>query len=369
MNTARSPVAADCQQALETYKERMESGLQYGGALLLLVTVSLYQLSHSYFHVHRLELGPTEWLLRLPLFTAISMALLNHWVGWPRWPARYFLRLMGISLSTLALSLLYLFASHEPIRVAQVSDAMTIAFFGATVFSLRGFREWLLIVLLPVSCFWVLALAAELPVLTLAPVFIGPALIMLVTGILLTLARRVAFEGVITREKLNVIATTDPLTGLLNRRAFMPLIRQELARALRSDNRFSIILADLDRFKKVNDTWGHEAGDLVLQETAARLQDCLRAQDALCRWGGEEFLILLPETDAAGAMIVAEKCRQQMAGLAMAIHGIRHTQPLSLGVAEHLRGEDIDPLIIRADEALYRAKARGRNQACLAGSD
>ncbi|MBE02469.1 GGDEF domain-containing protein [Marinobacter lutaoensis] len=96
-------------------------------------------------------------------------------------------------------------------------------------------------------------------------------------------------------------ATTDQLTGLLNRHAFLPLIRQEIHQAERNgQHRFSVILGDLDHFKRVNDRFGHETGDRVLQETATRIRACLRRGDALCRWGGEELLILLPGTGVRG---------------------------------------------------------------------
>ena len=367
MTAARSRIPEKWQLAFEAYQERMESGLVFGGAWLLLVTVSLYHVSHTHFHIHRSDLSQAELILRLPLIASILLALLFHWTGLPRWPARYFLRLMGLSLSGLALSLLFLFTKHEPIVVSQVSDAMTIAFFGSTVLSLRSFREWLLIVALPLLLFATAALAADLPTLTLAAVFIGPALIMFVTCMLMAFVRVVAVEGFIARERLIEMATTDPLTSLLNRRAFMPLVQQEQARAQRSQAPFSVILADLDKFKRVNDTWGHEAGDTVLQKTAELLNDCLRQQDALCRWGGEEFLILLPETDAEGAMKVAEKCRFHMQELPIPLSNTSITQTISLGVATSDGSEDIDRLVSRADSALYLAKEYGRNRAELAG--
>lgn len=366
MAVTRHPVPEKWHPAFDRYQERMESGLVYGGALLLLVTVSLYHLSHTYFHVHTADLGTTELLLRLPLVAATVLALSARLTGFPRWPARYFLRLMGLSLSGLALSLLFLFTRYEPIMVNQVSDAMTIAFFGATVLGLRSFREWLLIVLLPIVIFLIAAVIANLPKLKLLAVFIGPALIMFITCMLMAFVRRVAIEGFIAREQLNEMATTDSLTGLLNRRAFMPLIRQEQARAQRSGVPFSVMLGDLDKFKRVNDTWGHEAGDDVLRQAAARLQQSLREQDALCRWGGEEFLILLPETASEGAMTAAEKCRQQLAGYAIDMQGTSHTQTISLGVATFNGIEQIDQLISRADDALYKAKEKGRNRTELA---
>ena len=369
MTSSRSSIPDKWKPAFERYQEQIESHLVHGGAWLMLVTVSLYHVSHTYFHVHEADLGQNELLLRLPLLAATVLALSSHWLGLPRWPARYFLRLMGLGLSGMALSLLFLFARYEPLMVSQVSDAMTIALFGATVLSLRNFKEWLLIVLLPILLFCIAAVVADLPLLTLLGVFIGPALIMLVTNILMALARIVDAEGFIARERLREMATTDPLTGLLNRRAFMPLVQQEQARAQRSGTPFSVILADLDKFKRVNDTWGHETGDQVLQKTAELLQSSLRQQDALCRWGGEEFLILLPETDAQGAMNVAEKCRVRLANTPLTMGSSRHPQTISLGVAVADGTEATELLINRADGALYLAKERGRNRSELAGPE
>lgn len=357
------------QPAFDAYRERMESGMAYGSAWLLLATVSLYHLSHTYFHRHTADLGYTELLLRLPLIAAILLTLAARWINIPRWPARYFLRLMGLALGGLALSLLFLFARYEPIMVTQVSDAMTIAFFGATVLGLRSFKEWLFIVALPVTLFIIAALWAGLPMLTVLAVFIAPGLLMFVTCVLMAFVRKVATEGFLARQQLQEIAATDSLTGLLNRRAFMPLLSQEQARAQRSGQPFSVILADLDKFKVVNDTWGHEAGDDVLRQAAARLKSALRQQDILCRWGGEEFLILLPETDAPGALNVAEKCRKQLQGCPIDINGITHTQTISLGVACFDGIESVELLVSRADEALYQAKENGRNRAELAGPD
>ncbi|KXO12232.1 MULTISPECIES: GGDEF domain-containing protein [Marinobacter] len=367
MAVSRPAVPMKWQAAFESYQERMEAALAYAGAWLLLVTVLLYHFSHTHFHQHEADLGNLEMILRIPLMVAIGLAFSARWIGFPRWPARYFLRLMGICLSGLALSLLFLFALYEPIIVTQISDSMTIALFGATIMGLRSFREWLLIVASPLAIFLIAAVVAGLPIMTLVAVLIAPALLMFVTCILMAFVRKVAVDGFIARESVNEVATTDPLTGLLNRRAFMPLLQQEHARAMRAEAPFSVILADLDKFKKVNDTWGHEAGDDVLKEVAARMRDCLRKQDALCRWGGEEFLILLPGTDAEGARVVAEKCREQIQETPINMHGVHHTQTVSLGVAVFGQGEAIDHLVNRADGALYQAKQNGRNRVELAG--
>ena len=359
---SRPAVPEHWQPAFEIYEERMEKGLAFASAWLLLVTVSLYQISHTYFHTHDSDPGMMELLFQMPLITSIVLTLIAHWTGCPRWPARYFLRLMGMSLSGLALSLLYFYTHHEPVMVAQLSDSMTIAFFGASVLALRSIREWLLIALLPIAIFLVASLATGTPMGTAAAVFIAPALIMFVTCMLMAALRKVAVEGFLAREHLNEVATRDSLTRLLNRRAFLPMMQHERERAQRSGKPFSVILTDLDKFKRVNDTWGHDAGDQVLRETANRLAKGLRQQDVLCRWGGEEFLVLLPETDAGGAVEVAEKCRRIMAEEPIVMDDISHHQTVSLGIATFNSGESVDDLVIRADKALYRAKENGRNR-------
>lgn len=141
-----------------------------------------------------------------------------------------------------------------------------------------------------------------------------------------------------------------------------PLMVHEVNRARRTGTPFSIVLGDLDRFKKVNDTYGHEAGDLVLQETARRLQAAIRAQDIVCRWGGEELLILLPETGPEGAGQVAEKIRAAMDDAPVQTGNEVIHQTISLGVSSFRPDDTVTTLISRADEALYEAKSAGRNR-------
>lgn len=163
------------------------------------------------------------------------------------------------------------------------------------------------------------------------------------------------------QEALERAATTDPLTELLNRRAALRLVEQERERIRRTTAPFSLALADLDRFKSVNDRYGHEVGDRALTEVAHRLTEAVRGQDAVARWGGEEFLVFLPETPLAGAAVAAEKLR---AALAEPLDLLGHRIPLSvsIGVAEARVGESLESCLRRADTALYRAKDGGRNR-------
>lgn len=160
--------------------------------------------------------------------------------------------------------------------------------------------------------------------------------------------------------RLEQIAATDPLTGAANRTRFEELLRAEQHRHERSpDIPFSIILFDIDRFKQINDTWGHSQGDLVLKEVVRHAQSQLRNIDTLARWGGEEFAVLLPHTSLAEARLVAEKICHSLAHVEFGRIG---AVTASFGVATYQTGEPGMALLERADDALYRAKRRGRNR-------
>lgn len=159
-------------------------------------------------------------------------------------------------------------------------------------------------------------------------------------------------------------ASTDALTGLSNRRYFLAQAEQELRRARRFSREMSVMMIDLDHFKSVNDTYGHATGDIILQGFVKRAQESLRQSDALGRLGGEEFAVLLPETDLGAATEVAERLRQNVADRAFIAGTTTAIQSsVSVGVAQlEARDGTIDDLLNRADEALYRAKNQGRNR-------
>jgi diguanylate cyclase (GGDEF)-like protein len=166
--------------------------------------------------------------------------------------------------------------------------------------------------------------------------------------------------------RLNLLAGTDPLTGLANRRRTLQLVEQ-LARDGRLEHAPVILLADLDHFKQINDGWGHAMGDQVLVGVAAALRSGTRDADTVARWGGEEFLVVLPATRAGEAGELAERLRLRVEALQVAD---RHQCPvpvtLSIGIATLAPGESGAAWIKRADEALYRAKADGRNCCVIA---
>jgi diguanylate cyclase (GGDEF)-like protein len=177
-------------------------------------------------------------------------------------------------------------------------------------------------------------------------------------------------ENVVNRARLLRSGFTDVLTGWHNRRYLTVRIGEELARARRDQNRLVCLMLDVDHFKQVNDTWGHAAGDVVLQELAQRIESQVRASDVAARYGGEEFVVLLPGTDVDAAARLAERIRTEIAASPMSLpNGEEVTVTASIGIAEVSPGPDDkdlktlgDSLIARADVALYAAKSAGRDQ-------
>ncbi len=155
--------------------------------------------------------------------------------------------------------------------------------------------------------------------------------------------------------------TIDPLTGIYNRRYLLESINREVQKKKRRyKNDFSIMVVDVDNFKSINDTYGHLAGDLVLRTLAQILKKNLRKVDVPCRYGGEEFVIILPGTKIGGAKLVANKIREQFMKHIFNIDNKKFSRTLSAGVTEYKSG-DVNSLIKKADKALYLAKRSGKN--------
>lgn len=171
-------------------------------------------------------------------------------------------------------------------------------------------------------------------------------------------------ELVAAREALREQATRDPLTWLWNRSSIMEILARELAKAEREGSAVGLIMADLDHFKRINDTCGHQAGDVVLREAARRMQASLRSYDAVGRYGGEEFLIIMPGSSDSSAIHLAERLRFAINREPVKLPDRSVSFSISLGVTVSAPGVTTDPetLIRVADEALYRAKDLGRNR-------
>ncbi|MDZ7642804.1 MAG: sensor domain-containing diguanylate cyclase [Woeseiaceae bacterium] len=182
-----------------------------------------------------------------------------------------------------------------------------------------------------------------------------------------------ALENVLNRARLLRSGYTDFLTGWHNRRYLQLRIKEELARAAREHTTLVCLMLDIDHFKRINDTWGHAAGDEVLREIAHRIESQVRASDVAARYGGEEFVVLLPATDSAAAATLAERIRKAICETPIAVTDeAAETMTASIGIAscaEPQPDEDLktvgDSLLARADVALYRAKSEGRDRVAI----
>jgi diguanylate cyclase (GGDEF)-like protein/PAS domain S-box-containing protein len=159
--------------------------------------------------------------------------------------------------------------------------------------------------------------------------------------------------------RLQKLASLDSLTSVYNRLRFEQALEAEIARSERSGEPFALLMFDLDHFKRVNDTYGHHVGDQVLKGVVRAVRSRLRAVDMLARWGGEEFMVLAPETDAEGGRALAERIRREVGDTDLPGPG---TVTISIGVTVYAPGDDPDALVHRVDEALYRAKEGGRDR-------
>ncbi len=193
-------------------------------------------------------------------------------------------------------------------------------------------------------------------------VFIGFIAALLVAVILVVRSyarlRAVNRQLLVARKEAEELSLRDSLTGLLNRRAFMPLVEYELQRRNRFGSVASLMVADIDHFKRVNDTYGHDTGDVVLQEVAKAIQGAIRGTDTLARWGGEEFIVLLPDTDEQSGFVLAEKIRRSVAELRFRSCP---SVTISVGLSQHGPNEGFLDWFRETDGALYRAKESGRN--------
>ncbi len=170
------------------------------------------------------------------------------------------------------------------------------------------------------------------------------------------------------QEKHKKAANCDSLTGLHNRRWLDDLLLGLKGKTLGDLSPLCLMMLDIDHFKKFNDSYGHQTGDEVLKKVASVMRDCLRPNDMVCRYGGEEFIVILPLSLMSAAKRVAERLRQEIEAESMMYNNLPLSPvTISIGIAQWSEGQQIDELIADADAALYQAKAQGRNQYCCAG--
>ncbi|MES2819928.1 MAG: diguanylate cyclase [Pseudomonadota bacterium] len=200
------------------------------------------------------------------------------------------------------------------------------------------------------------------PVSATANVILHSANLSIVFAMLTYLAYLQIRAVAVAQHRLKKQATTDSLTGLFNRRYAIEVAAYEITQRSRSQAPLSVMVADLDHFKAINDAQGHEGGDRVLKAVAEVLRRCVRSQDTVARWGGEEFLVILPGSPLPQAREVAERIRAEVQALALQLGSTPVAVSLTLGVSLYREGERLEECIDRADRALYRGKKAGRNR-------
>lgn len=287
-------------------------------------------------------LPPPKWAFAaIPLVTLVASVVdnpaTNTWSGGP-----VFLAAMGITIGLAARELWRLEPGYSRVRIPMAVSAGGFAVF--------YFFRWVAFVVEGQD----------------GPIFItvfGSAVTTLITMVLLVVVSfsMAALSNEQQTRALRVVASRDDLTGLLNRKAFLDLAAEQLADRTVTRGSGTLILADLDHFKSVNDTYGHAAGDLALQAFADACTATVRSTDLVGRYGGEEFVLLLPGTSAERAEVIAEEISRRLAA-APSVDGVQ-MPTVSYGISTYDDGtSDVDDLIASADGALYMAKSLGRNR-------
>ncbi len=345
------------------------------------------------------------YVVYLAMFMMMNLTYTGHayqwlWPDFPRWQQwsnPFFIMLYGASGILFALSFLNV-RRHFP-RLDQVlkwlvgaallaqglmlllqwQDA-AVQFSIAFVFVFSGFTLWLSILCLSRSMketiYFLLATLASIIGATITAMTVWDALpysewsyraVEIGTAIdviLLSIALAEQFNQANSEKiKAQDLARIDPLSGLYNRRAFYELSQPLVDAAHRYQHDMSMMMLDIDRFKVINDSWGHLAGDEVLRQLSTLLRSLIRKGDVAARWGGEEFVVFLPETSHSNALRLAERLRREVEALQVLVDGEMILFSVSLGVVSaQLPEESLDDLLKRADERLYQAKSSGRNR-------
>lgn len=362
-------VPAGWQAEFAGYLRSLSLRLGVAGALATVLLLPMVQWVE--FRVVLTDTPDLAWAnacWRLPSFLiAIAFLLMARLKPDGAW-ARPLLCLLSLSLMShvVALALIH---NVQPSPGAEVSiNGLILVTLVLAPAAIHGLRDIVWIAGLPVA----IGLAA---VVLSGSDWQGGSLELVYPGMAVVLGAMISellYRGhvrtFLAQRQLQEFAMTDPLTGLLNRRAMDRHLTVEMARKQRHGNGFAVVMMDLDHFKRVNDTYGHDVGDEILRRLAVRIREAVREEDALARWGGEEFLLMLHSSDSADAATVAEKIREAVAARPFRTSAGELPITISLGAAVHEGEESAEQTVARADEALYRAKAAGRNRVMVAES-
>ncbi|MBX3606917.1 MAG: GGDEF domain-containing protein [Piscinibacter sp.] len=345
---------------------------QRAGLALTFTAIGIYTFSLLLQAVN-VRLGFVDEREALALTLLIAAAQVAFYVlirsGWSRRFGDASLVMPQMAFGLVALALAYLIDAH--VRGMLLMLVALVLSYGSFTLSPRGCRGMGLFAVLLLGA--VMAFAAVHDPARFHPVieaqhFAFAAVVLPTIGYLAGVLSKLRLDLRRQRqelrdalERLNRLATIDELTGLPNRRCLLEHVPHELARCRRESQALTVALIDLDHFKRINDTLGHAAGDAVLRRFAVDAQQVLRTSDTMARWGGEEFLVLMPDCTVPEACAVLERLRRHLARRGDGSASPAPAVTFSAGVAELGRHEDLTTTLRRADEALYAAKARGRD--------
>ena len=350
--------------AFEAYQQWLAQRFGVVGAWLTLLVVPLFQIGDLWVHPATQALWWDHFWWRLPPVLVAFAILYPHHVrkaGEGPW-SRPLLLLLGLTIMLMMVGLL---ATHHAIGSGAVhlmirGLIMTTAVVAA--FAIFGLRDMALIYGVSFVALGLFLYRAGTPLGESMSLLAHPLVMALIGCVLAQLLMAMRISAFRVRQKLEHTAMTDELTGLPNRRFMEWQLEVEHARAQRYQRPYAVLLADVDRFKQINDTYGHDVGDAVLVELANQMTPSVRTEDKVGRWGGEEFMVLLPDTAEDAAWTVAEKLRQQVAQKPIATPSAELRITISVGIAQFADEQEPSQLVKRADQALYQAKHEGRNR-------
>ncbi len=333
-------------------------------AALALLVVPLYQLIEIFEDRTPGELLWLHALWRAPVILVALGSLLVCVLRPASGAPKLLLRLIAASVMIMMFGLFTTNMLHDQGNPEPMARGIIMTTFAVSLLSLRGGREVLVHFGLPLagSLAWLAWRGADL--LETTTQLVDPVMMLIIAMIASELFFRIRRQQFALQRELRRLARTDALTGLHNRRDLERRMAEEISRSRRHGRPLSVVIGDLDHFKRVNDAFGHAVGDAVLRAVGVRMRRSLRSEDLAVRWGGEEFLLLLPDTDRDEAVQVADKIRRTISEEPIDCDGRQVPVTISLGVAELAEGENVADFFRRADVAMYRAKDEGRNRVC-----
>jgi diguanylate cyclase (GGDEF)-like protein len=345
-------------------RREVARGMTCAGAALALIVVPVYHLIDILDGAIPDDLLWLHAAWRIPVTLVALVALACCTLAPRSQHSALVLRVLSAGVMIMMFGLFGTDLLHPDGDPERMARGIIMATFAVSLLSLRGGREVLLLFGLPlVLCLgWLWWVGAGW--LEAVTYLVDPMMMLVIAMIASELLYRIRSDQFILQRELRQLASIDALTGLHNRRELERRIAREMSRSRRHDTPLSVVIGDLDLFKQVNDRYGHAVGDDVLRSVGERMRENLRAEDLAVRWGGEEFLLMLPDTDLEEAVRVADKIRKAVAERPVAGEECKVAVTISFGVARFDGHESLGELVRRADDAMYRAKSEGRNRVC-----